>query len=443
MGTMDERITDKLLSDAKHVLAVNDLGESTRPAPGLYPHQWFWDSCFIAVGLAHFDVPRAQQELRSLVKAQWKNGMIPHVIFSKNPEYHAGPDFWQSERNPNACPEPRTTAITQPPVLAEAVMRVASKLKGKERKEWLTEMYGPLMRYHEWIYSERDPYGEGLVFLIHSWESGLDNTPPWMDMIAGSKPLKVKMADAMYNLEAWLENRRKDTRQVPAEERIRTKELYTVYSIIERMRSMKYDISKVLESNVPLYVDLVFNSILIRANELLEAIATELGKPIPQKLHTSMGKTPGALRTLRSESGEFFGRDFRTHQFIRESAIGTFLPLYSGAITQEEADSLVKLMKNSYTYWLKYHPASAPKNSPYFTPRRYWQGPVWVNINWMLIQGLRRYGYQELAEELKQHTLGMVAQGGMYEYFSPLDGRGAGAHPFSWTASLTIDLLSE
>jgi hypothetical protein len=35
----------------------------------------------------------------------------------------------------------------------------------------------------------------------------------------------------------------------------------------------------------------------------------------------------------------------------------------------------------------------------------------------------------------------MVAGHGFYEYFNPLNGRGAGAANFSWTAALTIDLL--
>jgi len=41
--------SDVLFQAAKDVLAANDLGTSTKPAPDLYPHQWNWDSCFIAI----------------------------------------------------------------------------------------------------------------------------------------------------------------------------------------------------------------------------------------------------------------------------------------------------------------------------------------------------------------------------------------------------------
>ncbi|MBD0358722.1 MAG: glycoside hydrolase, partial [Rubrobacter sp.] len=40
---------------AAGVLRRNSLESWTRPAPALYPHQWSWDSAFIALGLAHLD----------------------------------------------------------------------------------------------------------------------------------------------------------------------------------------------------------------------------------------------------------------------------------------------------------------------------------------------------------------------------------------------------
>jgi len=70
-----------LLEQAKEVLANNYRAGHTVPADGLYPHQWLWDSCFIAIGLSHYDIERAKQEILSLLKGQWSNGMVPHMIF--------------------------------------------------------------------------------------------------------------------------------------------------------------------------------------------------------------------------------------------------------------------------------------------------------------------------------------------------------------------------
>ena len=65
---------------ARAVLHKNDLGDWTKPAPRLYPHQWSWDSAFIAIGLAHVDPDRALRELESLFKAQWRDGRVP-ILF--------------------------------------------------------------------------------------------------------------------------------------------------------------------------------------------------------------------------------------------------------------------------------------------------------------------------------------------------------------------------
>jgi hypothetical protein len=66
---MAEVTQDELLEEAKKVLKANDHGSFTVPAGDLYPHQWLWDSCFVAIGLRHIDVKRAKAELTSLLRS--------------------------------------------------------------------------------------------------------------------------------------------------------------------------------------------------------------------------------------------------------------------------------------------------------------------------------------------------------------------------------------
>ncbi len=74
--------TDQVLDGCKEILENNKYNDYTVPAEGLYPHQWLWDSCFIAIGLAEYDIERAKKELTSLIRGQWSNGMLPHMIFA-------------------------------------------------------------------------------------------------------------------------------------------------------------------------------------------------------------------------------------------------------------------------------------------------------------------------------------------------------------------------
>ena len=72
----------ELVRRARAVLDRNRAGDYTCPSVRLYPHQWLWDSCFTAIGIARFDPPRAADELRALFRGQWDNGMLPHMIFA-------------------------------------------------------------------------------------------------------------------------------------------------------------------------------------------------------------------------------------------------------------------------------------------------------------------------------------------------------------------------
>ncbi|MBL8032006.1 MAG: glycoside hydrolase, partial [Candidatus Doudnabacteria bacterium] len=117
--------------------------------------------------------------------------------------------------------------------------------------------------------------------------------------------------------------------------------------------------------------------------------------------------------------------------------------LYSGAVSKERAALLVRKLENEHVFGATFPVPSVPLDSPDFNPDCYWQGPAWVNTNWLIIDGLRRYGYNDHAEALRESTLDMVRRSGFAEYFDPITGEPLGAHNFSWTAALVIDLLQK
>ncbi len=84
-----------------------------------------------------------------------------------------------------------------------------------------------------------------------------------------------------------------------------------------------------------------------------------------------------------------------------------------------------------------------------FESQRYWRGSMWVNMNWLIIEGLKSYGERVWAQKIKEDTLQMVREQGFFEYFEPdkkkshKQGFGYGGKQFSWTAALIIDLLND
>ncbi len=436
--TEKQSLEDQLLT----VLKNNDQKSFTIPAEGLYPHQWLWDSCFIAIGLRHISISRAQTELKSLIRGQWSNGMLPHMIFDSSHWYNKDSSLWRSHLSLHAPDNLNTSGITQPPMLAEAIVQIGAKLSKPERRTWYQQMYPALLSYHRWLYNERDPSNDGLVIQLHPYETGLDSTPPWIDQLNKHyKPwwavvIKSTKLDNLINII------RRDTRHAPPGERMETMQALLYFDVIRKLRNKRYDIHKILRKSDFVIADLSFNSIFLRANQHLIDIAKTIGRDLPKELVAKIKSSQDSFESLwDAYSSQYYSRNLATNKLIKEPSIASLMPLYSGCITKERAKQLVDSLIDEKKFATKHPIPSVPLNSKYFDPDRYWQGPAWINTNWLIIDGLRRYGFDQYADIISQKSIELVEQAGSYEYFNPLDGSPAGARNFSWTAGLTLDLI--
>ncbi len=436
--------SNDLRSQAQAVLVANDQGYYTVPAEGLYPHQWLWDSCFIAIGIRHYDIDRAKTEIMSLLRGQWTNGMLPHMIFSNDDASRRDRDVWRSWLNIYAPDDIATSGITQPPMLAEAIIKIGQKLSKPERRSWYKQVYPHLLAYHQWLYDNRDPHNEGLIVQIHPYETGLDNTPPWINQLHQHSMPWWATALKKSKIEVLINLLRRDTRHVPPGERMSNVDAMIYYDVIRRLRRKHYDTDAILNRSMFVVEDLTFNCIFIRANQHLVDIAAFIKQEVPELLLTKIKKTESALEQLWDPySGQYYSRNFVTHKLIKEPSIATLMPLYAGTINADRVKLLAKQLENTKLFGPAYPVPSVPINSEWFKEHAYWQGPTWVNTNWLIIDGLRRMQYADHAAALTDSTIEMVGRSGFYEYFSPLDGSPAGAANFSWTAALILDLLGK
>src|SRR5690606_33581209 len=152
-------------------------------------------------------------------------------------------------------------------------------------------------------------------------------------------------------------------------------------------------------------------------------IAQAIRAEVPKDLRDSMKLTVEAFEQLWDPYTEmYYSRDFVTHRLLKEPTVASLLPLYAGCISKERAAHLVKLIENEHLFGPAYPVPSTPLNSPWYNADRYWQGPTWLNTNWLIIDGLRRYGYHHHADVLTESTLELVRDHGCYEYFNPQTG---------------------
>ncbi|HCT81583.1 MAG TPA: hypothetical protein DGT23_34415, partial [Micromonosporaceae bacterium] len=155
-------------------------------------------------------------------------------------------------------------------------------------------------------------------------------------------------------------------------------------------------------------------------------------------------RPPAMTRTLAERlydpaTGMFHALDVRTGQLSPARCVNGLIPLILPDLPSSIVDSLIENLR-SERFGL---PApSYDRTAADFDPLRYWRGPVWINMNWLLWRGLLLHGQHELAVSLRSALLDLVGRSGCYEYFHPVTGEGIGTPDFSWTAALALDLLS-
>ncbi len=118
-------------------------------------------------------------------------------------------------------------------------------------------------------------------------------------------------------------------------------------------------------------------------------------------------------------------------------------PLWSGQLPDDIRTRIIDHLKSPDEFWGKFGLPSVAFKDPHFDPVTMWRGPVWVNINYFMIEALKQVGELELADELRTKTLELIQKHpGIFEYYNSEDGipPERAAEAFGWTAAVFIDL---
>ena len=401
---------------ATGILRRNSIRSWTKPAPSLYPHQWSWDSAFIALGLAHLDNQRATSELETLFKSQWATGKLPHIVF--NPDapprsYFPDAERWNSSALSGDAPRgSHTSGLCQPPVHAIAVLRIWETSRGKDERHvararrFLEANYPRLFAWHRYLATARDPEGSGLVTIYHPWESGTDNSPRW------DGPLENVVVGDLPRYE------RQDRDHVDDPSERPTDAEYDRYLwLVELIKCARCDESDIYDGHPFLVKDVLFSAILVAANEALLEIAEVVGAPEGERgeICAWIERGRGGLESSWSpELGLCLDRDLRRDVPLAARTVAGFAPLVAGDPARREG-----LLRTLYSPDFLGHPrlyrALPPSTSPAedrFHPRSYWRGPVWPVVSWLLWRALVRVGEKERARALRRTALGGLIDGG-------------------------------
>jgi hypothetical protein len=185
---------------------------------------------------------------------------------------------------------------------------------------------------------------------------------------------------------------------------------------------------------------------LVRELDAMAVIADHLGEQNDKKAFAQRSDT---LKKLINDllwdetDGLYYDRSEKTGKRVWVKSATNFMPLFCGAASAQQAKRAVnEHLLNEKEFWLTYPVASYAKSEPdyYQGTRRLpngsnecnWRGPTWAPTNYMIFQGLMRYGFIAEAKELSRRLFEMavVKNKMLREYYNAETGEGIGQTDF-------------
>lgn len=376
----------------------------TVPSPQTYPYQWLWDSCFHAIILSHFNVEDAKSELLSLISKQFKNGLLPHMIYWEKQDVKV----FGSIKADIRWGREDTSTITQPPMAAYSAWQIYQK---DSDVGFLKKIYPALNKFYRYLIAERDPRNHHLIGIVNPDESGEDNSPRF-DLPLGLSP--------------------KHTLDENLKRRLR---------LVQDNKDCNFNIEGCMR-NFFWVKDVPFNVIMIENLRILANIANLLGEEEDKKFFSEQVLlVQEAMKTLMFEDGLYWSTYDRDYKKIKVKTWAIFAPLFAKIYSPEEAKELVeKYLVKEDGFANNYLLSSVPKDEQSYDPNGFWRGPVWMAVNWFLYQGLKNYGFDSLAKKILDSSLELINKSGFREHYHPETGEGQGAEDFTW-GGLVVDML--
>jgi hypothetical protein len=347
--------------------------------------------------------------------------MVPHIVFwTEDDSYFPGPAVWETGR------EPATTGLTQPPLPVSAATRLFEADPDRNRAHAEFEPLWPrLLAWLSWIGRARSgPHGASVV--VHPWESGMDNSPSW------DEPLAATPAATDEHIE------RRDVATVAADERPSQNEYRHYLGIVDALHAAGWDTERQAADSPFAVEDPAFTAIAARAAADLAAVAASAGFDSREPARLAEAALAGLGALWDDDLGWYRPHDTRAGRFVGPVTSTGLAAVWAG-IPEPHMARMVGRIDS----WRERLPCPIPTTDPAdpsFDAVRYWRGPAWVLVNWLVADGFRRAGLTERAAKLRSDTRALVAQG-FSEYYDPRSCAGIGGQGFSWSAALTLAWL--
>ncbi len=387
----------------------------TKPSPDTYPFQFFWDTCFHVFTLTALgEVDMAKKHMRSLFQMQQPDGFVGHMSYWKRLWPGRVTDLLQLRpKEVLQLYKPHMSALVQPPLAAQAVIRI---YEADKDLAFVKEMLPKLKQLFRWLSKNRDFEGEGLLSIISPFESGMDWKASYDPVLGYDRgkagPLlfwKVLQVDT-FN---FLKN---------------------------------YNLPAIYKGNKFIVKDVGFNTIYAQNLRAMSALCKLAGDATAARFDDQAARTEQSIMHYMFDKKDAAFYDLYGHHFqklkVRTGTI--FFPVVLKNVPKGICQCVLErhlLSRDGFN--VDFPIPSLAVDEPAFNPHEslyIWRGPTWVVFNWFMQEHLLEKNYTEEAAMLLQSVKQLIRRSGFREYYHPLAGAGYGAEDFTWSG-LVVDMI--
>lgn len=387
-----------------------------------YPFQYYWDSCLQAITMSLFDGRRAEEEMYSLLSKQFGDGCMPLMTAWEPPPFlyriMISAANWIG-------PDGRANISTAPMLSAVATWEIYRRTGNKE---FLEKVIPELAREADYLGVQRNLLDDGMVVIVNAMEAGTNESPVYDRIMNLPRPRGLgPIMHLLYYV--------KVSRQMAA------------------YRKLGYDLEKITDLGLFLVEDMNCNSLFCRSLRAMGDILEEVGETrAASEYRRQAVLLAGRLEELCwDEDDAFFYTRYGTRadrKMSRVKTVSGMLPIFSGLISKEKVRLLVERhLTNEREFWtawpVSFVSVDEPSERSWVMPSPFpslWRGGTWPIMNWMLLMGLREYGYDELAGRITESSRSLVERSGFREFYNSRTGRGYGATNIGM-ATAVVDML--
>ena len=379
-----------------------------RPALTKYsPFQWLWDSGWHMIVWSHRQPENAIADLRTLLQFQEQDGFIPEIIFWKQNKL-----LRKLSGLVAGYSHEEFTDITQMPMLAYSVRAI---WQATHEKSLLEEFVPKIVKFLEW-WQHRDHDDDGLVSIIHPWESGIDASPTYDPVFHLNNPRYWNMYPNFWRL------------------------LYAY-------RKAGWDRRTILKREWFNVEDIGLCSIYADGWGVLSSLAESFDSELAAQCSIQHRRYQEAIiRKCWDKEREQFVSYFHqdgVEKVSRAETIQTLLPLLLDDLPADIQQKLVTKIKDPGKFWLPYPVPSVARSESVFNPnksRLLWRGPMWPVTTWLVMEGLLKHGFKTEATAILDRWTELYLQNGIWEYYNPLTGKGLGQKGLGMS-TIIVDML--